>query len=351
MAQAAEERTQAKVRRMQGLPRRVYPFRALGMGLALAPILVVLDGNQAPWPSWAWACACALAWPHAAWLLASRSRDRFVAERRNLIVDSAIAGSMVPLMAFNVLPSVLLLVVATADKINTGIRGLWLRSLSAMAAGIAATLAVAGFAWQPHTGMPVVLASLPLMVVHALAVSLGGYRLIRTVQAQNRRLDEIIRIDALTGLHARAHWQSCAESRLREHAAGGAPASLMLVDVDQFKGVNDRHGHAVGDDVLRAIAATIRDSVPAGSQAGRLGGDEFAVVVPLPREDTGALGERVLARIREIRLPGVDGLACSASLGVAAPPRADASLRDWFEAADRALYLAKDRGRGRVELA
>ncbi|MBB5209213.1 sensor domain-containing diguanylate cyclase [Chiayiivirga flava] len=329
----------------QGLPRTVYLFRVLGMGLGLLPVSFVLRDLHAGWMPWAWSLFACLLWPHLAFALARASRDPFRAERRNLYLDSIFAASLVPLMQFNLLPSVLLLVVATADKISTGIRGLWLRTLPAMAVALLVAGACTGFAWQPHTSMAVMLASLPILVIHTLAVALNGYRLIRKVQKQNQRLDDLNRIDALTGLQSRAHWQQQAEAALHRSQQRTGASTLLLVDVDRFKDINDHHGHAVGDDVLRAIADVVRRVAPAGSDAGRLGGDEYVVVLPTSLSLAESTAEAIRAGVEGLRFPRLPSLRCSVSLGLAEPPAAGLTLREWLEAADRALYRAKAAGR------
>src|SRR5205085_12516448 len=132
--------------RLARLPWRVYRFRTLGMGLGALPVMAVMRELGTPWPGWAWTVFACFIWPHLAFLVASRSRDPFAAERRNLMVDSAIAGAMVGLMHFNVLPSAVLVNVAIADKVNSGVRGLWLRSLPWMAAALLVACALTGFA-------------------------------------------------------------------------------------------------------------------------------------------------------------------------------------------------------------
>lgn len=336
--------------RLHGLHKRVYRFRALGMGLGLLPITTVLWELQAPWPSWAWAMACCLLWPHLAYRLASRSPDPFKAELRNLMFDSALAGSLVPVMQFNLLPSALLMTVTTADKVNTGVRGLWWRALPGMFIALLAVGAITGFALRFPTSTPVLLACLPIMVIHTLAVSASGYQLIRKVQKQNTRLDELSRHDSLTGLESRGHWQDQVCALLDRHAADGQPAGMLLVDVDLFKSINDRHGHATGDDVLRGIAGVIRDAIPVGSHAGRVGGDEFAIAVPVALADAQRIAERIRVGVDALDFPRQPPLRCSVSIGIAEPPVGDASLRGWMEAADRALYRAKAAGRNRVSI-
>lgn len=344
----ARETTQASPIRLQTLPKRIYRFRTLGMGLGFLPVATVLAELNAAWPAWAWAVCCCLLWPHMAYWLASRNVDPFRAELHNLAIDSALAGSLVPLMHFNLLPSVVLLTVVNADKINSGVRGLWLRSLPGMLLGLLAMAILTGFSMQPATSTNVLLASMPIMVIHTLAVSLSSYQLIRKVQSQNVRLDKLSRVDNLTGLESRGHWQEQVSLLLAKHMAGEAPASMLLVDVDLFKQINDRHGHIMGDDVLRAIAFAIEESLPPGSHAGRIGGDEFAVAVPADAHAARLIAGSILARVEALQFSRIPPLRCSVSIGIAEPIPDDPGLRAWLEAADHALYRAKAAGRNRI---
>lgn len=330
------------------LPRRTYRLRILGMGLGALPALVVLAELEGAWPDWVWVLFGGYLWPHLAYAIALRSRDPFASERRNLMFDSVIAGSFVPLMHFNLLPSVLLIAVVIADKVNTGVRGLWLWSLPGMLAALVLSAWAHGFAIAPQTSMAVMLACLPIMVIHTLAVSASTYGLVRRVQKQNLQLQALSQRDALTGLYSRGHWEGLAQQVLDRHQHG-APACLALLDVDQFKPINDRHGHAVGDDVLRAIAAALQPALPEGAHAGRLGGDEFVLALPLDVAAARALGDGLRTGIGAIAIERAPGLRVSVSIGLAAP--VDGDLRAWLEAADRALYAAKQAGRNRVALA
>ena len=334
--------------RLRSLPRRAYRFRLLGMSLAALPVMVVLTEIDAGWPAWAWMVFACFAWPHLAYQLAVRNADPFKAELRNFVIDSAVAGSFVPLLHFNLLPSAVLLSVSLADKINTGVRWLWLRSLPGMVGAVALVGLLTGFEIAYPTSTLVLLACLPIMVIHTLAVSQGSYQLVRKVQMQNQQLAELTRRDPLTGLASRAHWQQLASALLERHQGEGQPATMLLLDVDHFKTINDRYGHAVGDDVLMAIAGIMRHTLPMDSQAGRLGGDEFAVALPLGVREVEVVAERLRTTVEAIEFPMHPGLRCSISLGLAAPPDTGLALREWMEAADRALYRAKNGGRNQT---
>lgn len=333
-----------RTRAQLSLPRRAYRLRTLGMGLASLPLVAVMHELDAHWLAWAWMVLTCLIWPHAAYLMTRHSRDPFLAELRNFVTDSAIAGSWVPLLHFNLLPSAVLLTLVTADKINTGVRGLWVYSLPATALALLIAAAMTGFAFQPHTSMLVIITCLPIMVIHTLAVSASSYRLVRRVQAQNQRLEELSRIDTLTGLFSRGHWEALADTALAEAGETGRAAVLVL-DIDHFKTINDAHGHAIGDDVLRGVADLIRRNVPKGCHCGRLGGDEFVVMLPMPIEEAAATAERILVGVRRLEFANARGLRCTVSIGIAGLPPPPADLRNWMEAADRALYRAKKAGR------
>lgn len=333
----------------QQLPRRVYPLRVLGMGLGGLVVSVVLWGRDASVLAWLGVALPALVWPHVAYLLARRSADPYRAEIRNLMVDSALTAAWVPLMHFNLLPSVLLVTLTMVDKITTGIKGLWMRAMPGMlVAGLASTVAT-GFVFSPTTTMPVIIACLPVLILHTLSVSMVSYQLIRKVTRQNQQLDELQRVDAMTGLYGRSHWQQEAEAALLRHTSTGEKACLLMLDVDHFKQINDQLGHTVGDEVIRAMAAIVRACVRATDCAGRYGGDEFAII--LNGMDTrGALlvAQRISQQVEAQRFRDYPNLRFTTSIGVAAANQRHARLRDWLDAADAALYQAKNAGRNRV---
>lgn len=329
------------------LPQRTYRFRVLGMGLASLPLMAVMRELQTGWFAWSWMILTCLVWPHLAYWLSSRSRDPFKAELRNFVIDSAIAGSWVPLLHFNLLPSAVLLSVVIADKINTGVKRLWAWSLPGMLIALLGSAWLSDFAFQPHSSMLVIAACLPLLVIHTLAVSASSYRLVRRVQIQNQRLEELSRVDPLTGLYSRGHWESLAAAAMSGHDST-AGTSLMILDVDRFKEINDQYGHVAGDDVLRGIADLVRRNVPPGSHAGRLGGDEFAVVMPFPLVDAESTAERIRTTVDQLEFANASQLRCSVSIGITGAPVAGADLRAWTDTADRALYRAKQAGRNRA---
>ncbi|MEU8608614.1 GGDEF domain-containing protein [Actinoplanes sp. NPDC048791] len=152
--------------------------------------------------------------------------------------------------------------------------------------------------------------------------------------------------DGLTGLYNRRHLMTMVE-RLGA-APAGRPVSLMVVDLDHFKLVNDTHGHLAGDAVLQAAAARITATARSSDVVARYGGEEFVLLLAdTDGAEAERLAERVRQRMRETPVViGGAAIALTASIGVASST--DGSVQHLMEAADRALYRAKAQGRDRV---
>jgi diguanylate cyclase (GGDEF)-like protein/PAS domain S-box-containing protein len=155
--------------------------------------------------------------------------------------------------------------------------------------------------------------------------------------------------DALTGLANRTRFGELVE---QTSAEGNGSACVLFVDLDDFKTVNDSLGHAVGDELLVAVAGRLTASLPTGATAARLGGDEFAVLVRPTDDDLGPVGV-ALRLLHELRVPfDVNGweIVVTASIGIAAIGDEGTTAEVVLRNADMAMYLAKERGKDRVEL-
>ncbi len=173
---------------------------------------------------------------------------------------------------------------------------------------------------------------------------------------QNAHLYELAMVDGLTGLFVRRYFDARIEEEIERSRRYGTPFSVIMLDVDDFKKLNDTYGHLVGDRVLRAIANVIKAQMRGVDTAARYGGEEMAVILPRT-EMVGAysLAERIREAIAELRITTDDepprALAVTASLGIAAYPESKAQTgEDLVRRADRALYRAKKTGKNRVEL-
>ena len=198
----------------------------------------------------------------------------------------------------------------------------------------------------------------PLAPLVAVLLGLFGFSLMAMEQIIARN-ESGARLDALTGLLNRGALDMTAMGLVARWQRDGDPLSCLVIDVDHFKRVNDRHGHHAGDQVLRDIAAALDNSRRASDIAARYGGEEFCILCPHTDEHQAtALANRILRKVRAIALPDGDGPGCghaSVSIGVAqlhgGPSGRDGLWRSLFAEADRALYMAKQRGRDQFVLA
>jgi diguanylate cyclase (GGDEF)-like protein/PAS domain S-box-containing protein len=164
-----------------------------------------------------------------------------------------------------------------------------------------------------------------------------------TEQKENEaRIEHLAATDYLTGLPNRRAFLAGVETMLRR----GAPCALLFIDLDNFKPINDIHGHSAGDAVLIEVASRLQQEAPMGAMVARLGGDEFAVLLPDSKE-AGAVAMQIL---RVLSAPvSWDGLAAEtgASIGISCSPEQGTDTESLLRTADMAMYHAKRAGAGR----
>lgn len=193
-----------------------------------------------------------------------------------------------------------------------------------------------------------------------LSLSLGArldeqHQALDTLRRENKALDRYNRLDPLTGLANRRWLRNRLDEQMTLASEQGQGLALLFIDLDHFKRLNDRHGHAVGDSVLVHFAAALRELIREGDLAGRYGGEEFMVLLP-GEEDSGArvVANRLL-RLLETQPMGEaagEPLFVSASIGIASLENGPFdTAAQMIDAADRQMYSAKRGGRARVSTA
>jgi diguanylate cyclase (GGDEF)-like protein len=226
-------------------------------------------------------------------------------------------------------------------------------SLSPLGVCLLGAVGVTGVALLAHAGNALSATAFATAAVMGLVTTASGItaraeqRLRETQASLNAELAALAHRDGLTGcLNHRAFQERLDEEAGRAHRHG-RDLALLLVDLDEFKELNDTYGHPAGDRVLRAIGTILADASRSGDVAGRLGGDEFALLLP----DTSAAqavpaAERIRARVGEL----VDPEPITASIGISALPDSAVGPRHLVDQADEALYAAKHSGRGQIRV-
>jgi diguanylate cyclase (GGDEF)-like protein len=159
-------------------------------------------------------------------------------------------------------------------------------------------------------------------------------------------------VDDLTGIANRRQFFHLASRDLASCRRGQRELTALMIDIDHFKGINDRYGHATGDDVIRTVAARLAGTVRSTDVLGRYGGEEFALIMTDTDEPTSAeTAERLRALIADTGIDTRSGpVPVTISLGLTRLRPADEDITDVLARADRALYDAKQSGRNRVSL-
>lgn len=201
----------------------------------------------------------------------------------------------------------------------------------------------------------VAVAHQPLLVVFALPLVLVLHRNVLI-----RQLRDDARTDAKTGLRNATAWNDYATREIARAQRYHTTLHVLLIDIDWFKTVNDTYGHLAGDDVLRALADTLRDEIRTTDAVGRFGGEEFVVLLPdTTLADMRSVAERLRERVSVMTVSsqggdGPDGTAITGltiSIGAASYPEHGTDVDTLVFAADSALYEAKNNGRNQTRVA
>lgn len=250
-------------------------------------------------------------------------------------VADALTGDKVSLAFFHLLPIGLV-----------AYRRGWVPALVVVAAATSASVVVD---WQTQ-----VLSGNGLFIVawrsfDRLFVYGGAVALLWRVRELYDRAETLSRVDGLTGLLNRRTFDSTCAAELRRCQRLSLPISVAVIDLDGFKAVNDRLGHAAGDAVLRAVGKGLA-TVRSGEVPARLGGDEFAVLFPGSNRDVARLAmERMVVAINDQLQAGPWAVTCS--VGLASYERAFPTPELFLHDADSAMFVAKQRGKNRLMMA
>jgi diguanylate cyclase (GGDEF)-like protein len=216
-----------------------------------------------------------------------------------------------------------------------------------------AAVATLGYLIAVTTGStgPLSPTTIATVAINLTALILLAYVAMVIAREQRRARDAAIRlstVDPLTSLYNRTYFFAAVEREIARSARSGRGFCLLMMDLDELKAVNDRHGHFIGDRVLRGVGDVIAEGVRRIDIAARYGGDEFVVLLP-ETEVTGAyvLAEKIRMGIAELTVPGTE-VRSSMSVGVVSFPDDGRTSDELMISADQAMYASKHAGKNRV---
>jgi diguanylate cyclase len=173
------------------------------------------------------------------------------------------------------------------------------------------------------------------------------------MQSLNSQLEKISRVDGLTGLYNRRFWEEQFVMEYKRDKRSESPSALIMLDIDNFKKVNDTYGHPAGDEVIKTLAGIIKKATRETDLAGRYGGEEFAVILPdTPVANVEFVAERIRRLVEKcVVVHDEINISFTVSIGIAGFKHTYKDSTQWLDMADKSLYQAKAAGKNRVILA
>lgn len=170
------------------------------------------------------------------------------------------------------------------------------------------------------------------------------------MESANEQLEALSQTDHLTGLNNRGHWEKCLYDEFKRYQRYDAVSSLVILDIDHFKNINDTYGHTVGDDAIRAVSQIIQEASRDVDIPGRYGGEEFCIILP-GTDEAGAItfSNRLRQQIEGMVVESEGhSVKFTISLGVCQAHPKLTTPTSWIEQADQGLYQSKENGRNQV---
>jgi diguanylate cyclase len=360
------------------LVRKHHQLRSLSFVAVFGTVVLHFGGQPVGTAMWAYLIAQLLLYPHLMLVLACRAPDPVARELLHLRVDAFALGLCAALLG---LPTLFSFAVAIGALFNSAVNQGWRGSGQAGLAFVAGALtwwATGRFTWQPDSNWPSTLFCLATLTLYLLTmgnvarIRIGQLRQARLAleestqalgsanEALKLRLDDINRLqeqlreqahrDPLTGQYNRRYLDTTLQREMLRAAREQLPITLLMVDIDHFKAINDTHGHPVGDEVLRQIGLILATHARSHDVVCRYGGEEFLVLLPQLPSALALQRAEQLRRSAKTHVFSTEAgdIRVTLSVGVATYPDHGQTVDELLRSADHALYQAKREGRNRV---
>nr|WP_318381688.1 diguanylate cyclase [uncultured Enterobacter sp.] len=327
----------------------MYLMRILGTFLCFIPILSVLMEHRQPIWSMFLLGVNAFFWPTFAFLRSRNSATPLTCEHQNLVADAAAGGFWIAMMAVNPLPSVVIATILLSDRLSAGGAQLLRKATIAMVSAFAVTWLAQGMVFIPEVTQRTMFATLPLIGIYVLALSVLTDNIAQKLRIKSRELERIAMMDPLLDIANRRLLEKRIQYELEKLSQTSRNSLLMFIDIDNFKEVNDRFGHKVGDALLVTVSKILHVATRKTDTPARLGGDEFVILLPDTTLDEAHVVATRIMDAAAVMTVGQDlSFKCTLSIGIACATAGMSTVTDWLKAADDALYRAKREGKNRI---
>ncbi len=329
--------------------RRMFMMRILGTLLCFFPILSVLQELQRPRWMLGLLAANAFLWPGIAFLRARHAPAPLITELQNLVMDAGAGGVWIASMAINPLPSVVIATILLSDRLSAGGFTLMRKAGLTMLIMFLLFWLALGLPVNLHVSERTLYATLPLIAIYILALSVLTNSMAAKLRLKSQELGRIAMMDPLLDIANRRLLEQRIQQELEKQRLTPRYASLMFIDIDNFKEVNDRFGHKVGDALLETVSRILHSTTRKTDTPARLGGDEFVILMPdTSSEQAHAVAMQIMNAVSAMSITPGKAFQCTLSIGIASVLPGMLIVSDWLKAADDALYQAKRRGKNQI---
>ena len=284
-------------------------------------------------------------WPFIAFIISKKNHDVLKAERRNLILDTCWAGGWIAYIGANPIPSAFIIAIMVADRFSAGGWKILQPALIAMVASFFIIWIPSGFRFDYSFSNRTIWLSLPLATIYPVLLSVVSRRLSVRLRKRREFLERQALIDPGIELPNRRFFEQKMTKAFLATNNGRSYAFLMLIDVDDFKKINDTYGHEVGDALLSKISVILRENLAEQDIPARFGGDELAIIVANSSEEN-VIAQAIMLKNKlcSLCLPSYENIRCTVSIGIASAKDCD-SITTWIRNADQMLYEVKRNGK------
>ena len=325
--------------------KRVYFLRQIGVVLCFLPIYSVLHEQPHQKITIALLILNALIWPSVAYLASMMSKDMLSTEKKNMILDSFWAGIWIAVMQVSPIPSLFIISVQIADRYAAGGWKILKPALTWMMISFVTVWLANDFRYTIEFSTRTVLLSLPLATCYPIVLSVVSRHLSIKLRKRRELLEKQALMDPGLDLPNRRCFEQNMESAFRTTRKKKILSYILLIDVDNFKKINDTYGHEVGDAVLSRISTILRECSGENDIPARFGGDELAVIVNNSNDELVLTRVNLIQKqINNLSLPSHKDFSCTVSIGISCAKN-KSSIIEWLKDADEMLYKVKRNGK------
>lgn len=329
--------------------RRMYLMRILGTFLCFFPILSVLLELHRPLWLMMLLGINAFVWPTVAFLRSRHSETPLTIEHQNLVLDAGAGGFWIAMMALNPLPSVVIATILLSDRLSAGGFDLMRKAGLVMLGAFAASWVAQGMSVELTVSQYTMFATLPLIAIYMVALSVLTNTIAVKLRTKTRELERIAMMDPLLDIANRRLLEKRIQYELDKLRDAPRHSVLMFIDIDNFKEVNDRFGHKVGDALLVTVSKILHLATRKSDTPARLGGDEFVILLPDTTPDEAQkVAQKIMDSAAVMTVAQEHAFHCTLSIGIASATQDMLNVTDWLKSADDALYKAKRRGKNQI---